>query len=302
MSLAGRVFKYISSKADQKRDANLTVDETIMAHCDVPYGNGKKYNLLDVYYPKGTKGKLPVIVNIHGGGYVYGTKKNYLHYGMSMAKQGFVFVNFNYHLAPRKKFPHQLGEINLVMKWILEHADAYHIDIQNIFLTSDSVGAQMASQYCTIRTNETFAKRFSFTIPAEIEIRAVALNCGIYDISLKAKQRNETGMNMEALIMDYLGTDRENIDSMLQVTENITSDFPPAFVMTAEYDIFKEEAWSMYESLRKRGVPVIYQQYGEPGQTHMRHIFHCDLNLEEAKVCNTEQANFFKDHMRMVEE
>ncbi|MER2064430.1 MAG: carboxylesterase family protein, partial [Alkalibacterium sp.] len=104
MSIASLSFKVVSTLHDKKRDKDLEPDPSVAAHYDIRYGKSKKYNSLDVYYPKGTRKKLPVIVNFHGGGYVYGTKQTYLHYGMFMASQGFVFVNPSYHLAPRKKY------------------------------------------------------------------------------------------------------------------------------------------------------------------------------------------------------
>ncbi len=72
-------------------------------------------------------------MNVHGGGYVYGTKEVYYHYCMSLAQHGFTVVNFNYTLAPKKKFPNQLCEINMVMEWIKEHKDSYPFDINNVF-------------------------------------------------------------------------------------------------------------------------------------------------------------------------
>ena len=54
---------------DAKRDAGLTTPEDIERFDNIAYGSDPVWNLLDVYRPKEQKGKLPVIVNIHGGGY-----------------------------------------------------------------------------------------------------------------------------------------------------------------------------------------------------------------------------------------
>ena len=60
---------------DAKRDAGLTTPEDIERFDNIAYGSDPVWNLLDVYRPKEQKGKLPVIVNIHGGGWVYGNKE-----------------------------------------------------------------------------------------------------------------------------------------------------------------------------------------------------------------------------------
>lgn len=185
MSLTAKMFRMGAGRADAKRDANLVEPEDVTAVYDINYaGNADRYNLLDVYYPKDTEGLLPVIVSIHGGGYVYGTKEIYKFYGMYIAEQGFTFVNFNYHLAPEEKFPTQLTEANMVLEWMTEHANEYHMDLNNVFLVGDSAGAQMASQYAAIATNADYAKLFPFRVPEEIKIRAIGLNCGMYILSI----------------------------------------------------------------------------------------------------------------------
>ena len=59
---------------DAKRDAGLTTPEDIERVDNVSYGEYGIWNLLDIYYPKGTDKALPTIISIHGGGWFYGTK------------------------------------------------------------------------------------------------------------------------------------------------------------------------------------------------------------------------------------
>lgn len=299
MSFFSITFRTMASIMDKKRDKHLKEPEGIEARRDIPYAQGGKYNLLDVYFPKGTDKKLPVIVSIHGGGYVYGTKAIYVHYGMFLAAQGFTVVNFNYHLAPGHKFPVQLCEINMVMDWMVKHSEEYHMDLNHLFLVGDSAGAQMTSHYSAIYSNPSFAGRFPFQIPDEIQIRAVGLNCGMYDISaggreIFQKQKQETGLDAGRIMDDYLGKDAAAVEHMLQVKENITSDFPPAFVMTSYYDFLKDMGKPMHELLKSKGVETQYRLYGEDGQKYMGHVFHCNMNLQEAKDCNLEECNFFR--------
>ncbi|MDZ7834952.1 MAG: alpha/beta hydrolase [Alkalibacterium sp.] len=174
MSLASVSFKIAATLHDKKRDMSLEVDPTIEARYDIQYGESKKYNSLDVYYPKGTTEKLPVIVNFHGGGYVHGNKKNYLHYCMFLARQGFVVVNPGYHLAPKSKYPKQLEELNQVMHWVAGNNEKYFLDMSNVFIAGDSAGAQLAFQYSAVFTNPDYARLFDFYPPEDLNLRAVA--------------------------------------------------------------------------------------------------------------------------------
>ena len=133
MSLTSILFNIGAKKSDRKRDAQIPYPAGVQQWNDISYGPHGKENLLDVYRPVGA-GKCPIIVNVHGGGYVYGTKEIYRRYGMDMARKGFAFVNFNYRLAPKWKFPTPLFDTNAVMEWIVQNAARYHLDPERILL------------------------------------------------------------------------------------------------------------------------------------------------------------------------
>ena len=78
MSIEGIMMRLAFKRGDDKRDAGLTVPADVRRVVDIPYGADKKWNLLDVYRPKDAKGRLPVIVSVHGGGWVYGDKDHVL--------------------------------------------------------------------------------------------------------------------------------------------------------------------------------------------------------------------------------
>ena len=69
----GRMF----TKSDTVRDAGLGTPEGVHRFDDICYGEDAESQLLDVYRPKGGAGSLPVIVSVHGGGWVYGDKERY---------------------------------------------------------------------------------------------------------------------------------------------------------------------------------------------------------------------------------
>lgn len=303
MSVFSILFPILCTIGDFKRDRKLKEPQGIRVYQDISYAEKGKYNRMDIYMPESFTKKVPVIVSIHGGGYVYGTKKSYRYYGMNLAEQGFAVVNMNYHLAPKNRFPIQLKEINQVMEWIAKHAEEYCMDRNNVFLVGDSAGAQMTSHYAAIYSNLEFAAKFPFQIPEQIKIRAIALNCGMYDISstgeaIMATQKMAAGMRRSVMVEEYLGEKRATFDDMLRVKEYITSDFPPTYVMSAYYDFLKEEAEPMYQWLKEKGVEARLHIYGEEGQKHMGHIFHCNMNLEEAKQCNYDECHFFKKYCK----
>ena len=78
---------------DNKRIVKQTAPEGVDVYDNIRYLEGDNpMHLLDVYKPQGVEETLPVIVDIHGGGWIYGTKDINKYFGMSLAKEGFVVV------------------------------------------------------------------------------------------------------------------------------------------------------------------------------------------------------------------
>lgn len=274
------------------RDRGLVIPADVERSCDLSYGPYGNWNLLDVYRPKSATGQLPVIVSIHGGGFFYGNKELYQYYCMNLAQRGFAVVNFNYRLAPEHRFPAPLEDINMVLSWICDHTEEYGLDVNNAFLVGDSAGAQLASQYAAIWSNPEYASLFHLEVPL-ISIRAVGLNCGIYDIIAEANTEEHGG-----IMEDYLGSDFNLRDKRVDVLGNINENYPPAHLISATNDFLCEKCAPMAEFLRSRGVEAEYKIYGTKRDITVKHVFHVNMRLPEGKQANTDQMAFFRRHIK----
>ena len=282
-------FYLSATRSDRKRDAAIPLPSGVTEFRNISYGSHGKNNLLDVYVPAGTSGPLPTIVSIHGGGYVYGSKEIYRRYGMDMARRGFAFVNFNYRRAPKWKFPTPLADTNSVMEWIIRNAHQYHLDPDRIIVLGDSAGARMTSQYAAMQTNPEYGKLFGLK-PAKIRIRAIGLNCGLYDLSDMAAQPRK-GMHK-----DYFGKLPAD-DPRFCCLEAITDAYPPAFITTGTGDFLRNLAQPMYDFLRSRGVETEWRCYGRENDANICHVFHVNILLPEAIQCNDDAAAFFRQYL-----
>jgi acetyl esterase/lipase len=287
MSYTSFMFRLHAGRNDKKRDRAIALPEGITQCRNISYGEHRKWNRLDVYYPDGITSPLPTIVSIHGGGYIYGSKEQYRRYCMDLARRGFSVINFSYRLAPEYKFPTPLEDTNAVLEWVCRHADTYHLDPQRLFLVGDSAGAQLASQYAAIVTNPEYAALFDFTVPP-IQLHAVGLNCGMYDGAAFAADRSNP------IAKDYLGRHISVNDPRLQVLENITDRFPPAHITTACHDFLREAAQPMADFLAAKGIKTEIKCYGTEDDKTIGHVFHVNISLREAAQCNDEQCAFFR--------
>lgn len=284
---------------DRIRDAGLLIPVGIESLEDISYGPYGTWNLLDVYRKeclKGHHGLQPVIVNMHGGGWAYGDKELYKYYCCDLANRGFTVVNYNYRLTPEYHFPASMEDTAAVFRWIAEHALEYELDVNNVFVVGDSAGGQMASMFLTLMTSPEYRKLFDIDIPYDkVTVRGVGLNCGVYDVKAELEAGGED------LFATYLGeafkNDREKVLEQVNAVGYITKDFPPAYVMTAANDFLKDLAEPMADLLASQGVEVECHLYGEEKQAYMGHVFHCNLRLKEAILCNDDECEFFKEHI-----
>lgn len=286
MSFQSIMFNIGATINDYKRDKAIPLPEGITQCRNISYGSHGKWNLLDVYYPDGTTAPLPTIVSIHGGGYVYGSKEIYRRYGMDMARRGFAFVNFNYRLAPKWRFPTPLWDTNSVMEWVCKNAARYHLDPSRIIIVGDSAGAQLASQYAAIATNPAYAAAFRMTVP-DITVRALGLNCGMYNP--KVFLANGTS----GITRDYMGKTADLEDPRLQILEAVCSNYPAAHITTAHHDFLKDQAMPMYDFLTAQGIRCKLDIYGSEDDQTIGHVFHVTINTPEAIRCNDDAAAFF---------
>ena len=257
---------------------------------DLQYGEDPKWNLLDLYLPKNVKGKIPVIINIHGGGWVYGTKETYQFYGLGMAKRGFAFVNPNYKLGPEVKFPKELDQVNEYIHWVAAHADEYNLDKNNVFLIGDSAGGQMAEQYTAILTNPKYREKFGYTL-TDLKFRAVALNSPATFIKDPGMIGNGTLAYFDPEVMKSA----KNQD-LIDIEKYITEDFLPTFISTANEDFIHDCAVRLDGFLRAKGIEVIQKSWGDEKHPEP-HVFLINQKDELAKEANDEEAEFFRKHL-----
>lgn len=275
------------AKGDAKRDAGLIEPSDVKKYKNISYGPFGEENLLDVYRPDNKEGeKLPVLINVHGGGFFYGDKELYRFYALDMARFGFAVVNINYRLAPESHFPAPLEDINAVMNWIEMHSEDYLFDLDRIFMMGDSAGAQLTSHYAAINSNPEYAKQFSF-IPNKLKIRKIATACGMYNIVPGMKKFSE-----RRFYKDYLGDMFNPKNPIFDVMGAITQDYPETFAFSAPNDFLFKECEPFVTLINSRGGKATSKIYGTKEQKEVCHVFHLNFSLPIGTEARKDEAEF----------
>lgn len=268
------------AKSDAARDAGLLEPRNIKAFRNVWYADDKdKAHQLDIYSPVSGGDTLPILISIHGGGWFYGDKELYRHYCMHLAQLGFVVVNCNYRLAPEHTYPAAIADVCRVVRWTLENRK-YYTQNKHWFMVGDSAGAQLVSQYCILAGNAAYRKQLDFDTYDQLP-DGVALNCGVYDMSLKNDQ-----------IDNYIhDTNAKQKQLLKQALTYMNTSFPPAYVMTSVNDGLRPCTMPMKKKLETLEIPFVFAEYGE-GMPSDGHVFHLNLYSENGKRCNQAEADF----------
>ena len=296
MSITSHIVRTLFTIGDLKRDLGWVPPTNVETVENVSYGSCDKWHLLDLYRPKDAEGKLPVLLNIHGGAWVYGDKKVYAPYCMYLATQGFAVVNASYRLAPKHTFPAPLEDVGAMVEWVVDHAEEYGLDVSNLFFVGDSAGAHLATAYTAIQLNEAYAKSFpGIKVDERFIPKGLLLNCGVFDIEVEWKKQ---GRALTPFLTDLLG-EKPTVESVKQMSpaQFITSDFPSVHLTTSNGDFLRKHSYRLKEVLEKKSVEVVFKEYGEKKKPQ-GHVFHLNLKNKVGQECNADQLEFVKQMMK----
>lgn len=286
------------AEGDRIRDEGLVMPDEVEIVSDIAYGEDKKWQLLDVFRPKKREGLLPVIFNVHGGGWVYGDKDLYRFYCAELAKEGFVVVSFSYRLTPQIAYPEHLHDVNSAMKWTALNIAEYGGNIKRLGIIGDSAGGEMAAMYTCALINPQCREKLGLCMP-DVKIKATVLNCSVCDIEegMRGIDERMSEEQREELISAILGADYSEEEKLLgRPCEFITADFPVSYIMTSNGDFLRHQQHLLTEALTEKGVSFEYHEYGDKSEM-LWHVFHCNIRSEAAKICNKSECDFFRKHL-----
>lgn len=286
---------FFTEKADEKRIASQTAPQGIICKENIAYiDDYNKYHLLDFYYPENTSENLPLIIDIHGGGWWYGTKEINKYYCMELAKRGFIVANINYRLADRVDISGQLSDIFSCLNWIDKNSGKYYIDRNNVFLTGDSAGGQFCCLTAQINADEKLRKKL--LLPANnLKFNAAAATSPVIDLVSPNIMMN---VNLNALLAT--SHHKSSPYYFLMKFKNIASEkLPPFFVVTSSGDFVRKQGRELHKILDELNVENEFYDYTEKYDGRkLPHVFSVTMPFCPAsQKCIDDMTEFFKRHI-----
>ena len=242
---------------------------------DIQYARTRGVNLrLDVYRHRSHPENCPVLFEIHGGGWIVGSKNEQgIPMMLRMAAQGWVCVSADYRLSPHATFPDHLVDLKRALAWVRSHVAEYGGNPDFIVVAGQSAGGHLASLVALTANRPEYQPGFE---QDDTSVRGCVSFYGVYDFTDRHTlwPNPELARLLEEKVMKAsLEEDREAYDRASPMSL-IHSEAPPFFIVHGDRDTLVPvaEARRFAEDLRRTAPgPVVYAEI--PGAQHAFEIF-----------------------------
>lgn len=211
--------------------------------------------------PEGATGSLPVIVYIHGAGWVFGNAHTHDRLVRELAVGANAAVVFpEYDLSPEARYPVAIEQNYTVARWVVEQGAGKGLDASRIAVAGDSVGGNMAAAL-------TLMAKQRGDVPLVQQVLFYPVTDASFDTASYHQFATGYFLRRDAMqwFWDQYTTDeaeRAQITAspLRASTEQLTG-LPPALVITGEADVLRDEGEAYANKLRTAGVPVTAVRY-----------------------------------------
>jgi acetyl esterase/lipase len=262
-----------------------------VVHRDLPYvTNGHERQKLDLYLPK-AQGKLPLIIRIHGGAWLAGSKE--MEGPEDFVRNGYAVASINYRLSQHAIFPAQIQDCKAAVRYLRANAQKYNLDPNRFGVWGPSAGGHLAALLGTTGDVNEFDVGENLSVSSRVQ--AVVDYFGPTDFLQMEEHRLPDGMHHNTpdspeskLIGGNIQDNPEKAARANPITY-VTKDDPPFLIIHGDKDplVPHHQSELLEAALKKANVPVIFYTVKDGG-----HGFFKDPNVPRLT------KEFFEKHLK----
>lgn len=259
---------YLAKKMRENDEANfknLKHIEGVKSINNIRYFKGKnKYHLFNMYFPESASdlSTLPLMIQIHGGGWIYGDKDLSRFHNAYYASKGMVVLSMSYRLLLRTNLKGIVQDLFHFFNYIEKHKEELNISFKNVLLTGDSAGGHLVLLVNAINQNKDLQELYEVE-PFNIKFKMLNLEHPVpflKEIFNKKGTRIANHFLMNAFFGYFYKKKTLYYNSSLEDFID-KSKYPFISIVSSSDDSFKDQTIKTYEELKKRGNEVSFKMY-----------------------------------------
>lgn len=272
-------MKKLSEKSYLKDIARIDLskfDSNIKAIKDISYINDNSIeHKLDIFYKNNNELK-PILIDIHGGGFISGSKEMDSLFANYLAQRGFVVFTLNYRLAyPAITVFDQIKDISDAVKWIISNAEKYEGNIDAMYIAGHSAGGVLAIAESLLCNDKNMRADFNLD-DRNYKYNGIILDCGAMHFYVK----NIAYWGMRNMVFPKGYKKMDKYQYLIFEKNSKLSTLPETVLLTNEKDELKKMTYYFKKVLDNNYVDNKLIDIGTDG--HMGIIFepYTDENQE----------------------
>lgn len=310
--LTAEVIRRNTKKYDDLRIAKQTPPAGVSVEVFDYLPDGDPMHKLNVYRPEETSGVLPVIVNIHGGAWVYGDKDLNKYYCMYLASKGFLVMGMSYRLMTAVTLKEQVQDVFASVCFLADNAERLGADAENVMLSGDSAGGHLASLAASIMASPELAAAYGVRVPA-LSVKCLVMSHPVgevHSVMLNKHLRPSLGGGAVQRIFDGIlfGKKRKKhevygLSAFTEYSRGLT--LPPTLLIGCERDVYVRHSLllsRLFEDMVKEGrCPRFVFDYVPAAEEtrKLRHVYNIvHYEWRESMRVNDLSLEFFCESMK----
>ncbi|MBK7448630.1 MAG: alpha/beta hydrolase [Anaerolineales bacterium] len=232
-----------------KAPAEVSIENIFIA------GKDEKSKIrLRIYHPKATQTNTPVLLWIHGGGYIIGKPEMEDTICIQFVRElGISIVSVDYRLAPKHAFPAGLEDCYSALIWIKQNSESFGFDITRIAIGGTSAGGGLAASLAQLaHDRKEVTPVFQLLTYPMLDDRT-ALHRDIDDSNSPAWSQKSNRFGWESYLGEHYGADEILAYAVPARREDLTG-LPPAWIGVGTLDVFYEEDMMYAQRMKEAGI------------------------------------------------
>ena len=276
----------------KQRDKELPFPENVDEIKDIYYSDDHlPAHRLDIFRPADRKSEvLPVIINIHGGGLLMGSKEFNRFFCARLCQTGYMVYSIEYRLVPDCSFFDQLSDVFMAMDYIKQRIADDYGDTDNIYACADSGGACLLTYASAMIHNNKLANAAGIK-PASIKLNAIGFISGMF----YTNRFDKIGLFLPKYLYGRHYKKEAFAPYINPECSDITEYLPPVFMVTSRNDNLRRYTTDFAMALKKHNA--CHKLINFPKKSSLTHAFSVfEPFLPESTKTIRAMITFFKQY------